>query len=123
MGAIILCNISDSEQVISEAKELWTIEILLKFGIKEEILELSRKDVQKFRYYMEDMGVEVDIKMNGEVDIYKKKWHEDPNPENCGWLPAKKEHMIAQWKEPKKIRKVEGKEVFYEIHLDNWSMV
>jgi len=123
MGAIILCNISDAIEVISEAREAWIVEILTSLGVDEELLEISKKDIQKFRYYMEELGIEIDFKTSGEIDIYKKKWHEDKDPERCGWLPTKKEHLIAQWKEPEKIRKIEGKEVFYEIHLSNWSMV
>lgn len=123
MGAIILCNLSDANQIISETKEAWVNEILLGLGVGEEVIEEASKNIRRFRYYMEDLGIEVDHKSNGEIDIFKKKWHEDPNPEKCGWLPTKKEHLVAQWKEPTKIRKVEGKDVFYEIHLNNWSMI
>jgi hypothetical protein len=122
MGDTILCNLSDANQVISEARELWVQEVLLGLGVKEETLKLAKSNIQEYRYQVEEMGIEVDFK-NGEVDVYKKKWHNDPNPELCGWLPSEKVHLVAQWKEPNKFRKVEGKDVYYEIHLNNWSML
>ena len=123
MGDVILCNISDANQLIIESREQWLAEILLGLGVSQEILNMAQTNIQEFRFQMEGLGVEVDLKTTGEVDVFKKIWHEDAAPEKCGWLPTNKSCLVAQWREPKKIRRVEGKDVYYEIQLNNWSVL
>ena len=120
MGDVILCNISDANSVIEESKLEWINDVLLGLGVSEETLEI--KNIRELRHEISSSyGIEVDLKAGGEVDVYKKQWNNSQDEELQGWLPTKKEHLVAQWKEPKRVRKVEGKEVFYEIHLNEWS--
>ena len=120
MGDVILCNISDANNVIEEARFDWIHSVLSNLNVSEEIFDV--KDIREFRHELSNnLGIEVELKSNGEVDIYKKQWNNHSLEELQGWLPVKKEHLIAQWKEPKRIRKVEGKDVHYEIHLNEWS--
>ncbi len=93
---------------------------MANLGVSEEVFNI--KDSREFRYVVSnELGIEVELKSNGEVDIYKKQWNNSHIEELQGWLPIKKENLVAQWKEPKRIRKVEGKDVFYEIHINEWS--
>lgn len=120
MSDVILCNLSDALTTIEEAKKEWLHETLLALGISEEVLAI--KDSRQFRHELSyNLGVEVELKANGEIDVYKKQWHADKIEELQGWLPTKKENLVAQWKEPKRIRRIENKEVYYEIHLSEWS--
>lgn len=120
MGDVILCNISDANKVIEEARFEWVHNVLLNLGVPEDIFEI--KEIRDFRYEISNnFGIEVELKANKEVDIYKKQWNNNPDEELQGWLPVKKEHLVAQWKEPKRVRKVEGKDVYYEIHINEWS--
>ena len=120
MSNIILCNLSDAIQVINEARLDWIKTTLSDLGVPENILEI--KDIRELRYELSDnFGIEVDLFFNGDVHVYKKQWNNSSKESLQGWLPVKKEHLVAQWKEPKRIRKVEGKNVYYEIHLDEWT--
>lgn len=121
MGDIILCNISDANSSIEEARLYWTYEVLTALGVPDEIL-FETKDIRDFRYKMEGLGIEVVLKNNEEVDIFKKQWREGVSEEYSGWLEPTEEHLVAQWKKPDRVRKVEGKDVYYEIHLNKWSM-
>ncbi len=122
MSDVILCNLSDANEVIEEARNNWINDVLVSLGVSEEIIQTA--NIRKFRHEVADgLGIEVELKTNGEVDVYKKRWNNSELEELQGWLPIKKEHLIAQWKEPKRIRKVEGQDVYYEIHLDEWSAV
>jgi len=121
MGDVILCNLSDANDVIAEARLYWTYEILSALNVPDEIL-FELKDINDYRYEMEGLGIEVILKDNEEVDIYKKEWHEGPTEETSGWLEPMEEHLVAQWKKPHRVRKVEGKDVYYEIHINAWSM-
>jgi len=120
MGETLLCNLSDTNQVIDDFKTEWTTKLLLKLGVDASIMS---GPIQDFRYHMEEKGLEVELKSSGEVNIYKKVWHEDTNPEMCGWLPPTQNHLIAQWKEPTRTKRVDGKEVYYEVELNYWSMI
>lgn len=121
MSNIILCNLSDALEVINEARLYWTYEVLDALGVPDEIL-FETDDINEYRYEMEGLGIEVELKNNEEVDIYKKEWYEGPSEEHSGWLPPTEEHLVAQWKKPTRIMKVEGNDVYYEIHINEWSM-
>jgi len=120
MANIILCNLSDKIKTINEAKYLWTLEVLKTLGVPEETLNLN--DIRELRYFLEGMGIEVELCTDGSVLIYKREWHEGKTKESSGWLPAKEENLIAHWKEPNCVRRIEGKDVYYEIHLNEWSI-
>ena len=120
MSSIILCNLSDANQYINEAKLQWVCNVLQNLGVPEEVYT---SDIDAYRQTMSKMGIEVEIVTNGGVNIYKQTWHEGKNGEESGWLPVKEENLIAQWKEPTRIIKVEGQETFYEIHLNEWSIL
>lgn len=121
MSDTILCNISDAKNVIDEARNEWIQEVLSMLNVPEEVLEI--RDIREFRYELSDnFGIEVELKANGDVDVYKKQWNNTEIEELQGWLPIKKENLVAQWKEPQRVRRVEGKDVYYEIHLNEWSI-
>jgi len=120
MSDIILCNISDCKKVVDEARLDWTINILYYLGVPEEFLDF-KNDIREFRNNMDKLGIEVDV-IGGElVNIYKKRQYEDEYG-NSGWLPSKEQDLVAQWKEPVYIRKIENKKIYYEIHTNEWSI-
>jgi len=121
MSSVILCNISDAHNVIEEEKMHWIYDVLGALGVPEEVYDY--KTIDEYRERMEEMGIEVILVTNGNINVYKKAWHEGPTPERCGWLPALDEHLVAQWKEPERIMKLEGKDAYYEIHLNEWSIL
>lgn len=121
MSYTILCNISDANIIIEEEKMRWIYEILEALRVPEEVYNC--KNIDEYREKMEEMGIEVILVTNGNVNVYKKAWHEGPTPEQCGWLPATNEHLVAQWKEPEYVMKLEGKDAYYEIHLNEWSIL
>ena len=120
MSDVILCNLSDANSEIKEARLLWAYQVLIDAGVPEETLLFD--DIRDFRVDMDDLGIEVELKNGEEVDIYKLEWFETEY--EAGWLPPKKEHLIAQWKKPTRIMKVDenGRDVYYEIHLNEWSI-
>lgn len=121
MSEIILCNISDATVTIEEFRQEWIIEVLLNLGVPQNLIE---KDISELRFELsETYGIEVELISNKNINVYKKQWNNDPREEMQNWLPSKKENLVAQWKEPIRIKKVEGNEVFYEIHLEKWSFV
>lgn len=120
MQSIILCNISDAKSVIDEERLSWIIDILSLFVPKES---LNTKNIDEFREKMDELGIEIDLHTNGDVDVYKKTWFNGETPEKSGWLPSSKHNLIAQWKEPKYTKKIEGSDVYYEICLNEWSSV
>lgn len=124
VAEIILCNLSDANETIKEARDEWIIEVLLALGVPEETIELGFDDIGRddFIYEMNEIGISVELYSNGEVDVYKKVWINGPTEESSGWLPPTKQHLVAQWKIPERIRKIEGNEVYYELHLREWSI-
>lgn len=120
MSDIILCEISDYKKVVDEARLGWTINILYYLGVPEEFLDF-KDDIREFRNDMDKLGIEVDL-IGGElVNIYKKRQYEDEHG-NSGWLPSKEQDLVAQWKEPTYIRKIENEKIYYEIHTNEWSI-
>jgi len=116
---------SDAAEIIEEARNEWIIETLMALNIPEEIIELGYDDGSgrdDYIYEMNELGITVELYSNGEVNVYKKVWITGATEEQCGWLPPKKQHIVAQWKTPEKIRRVEGNEVYYEIRLREWSV-
>lgn len=120
MGDVVLCNISDANQIIEEERFKWIINVLLAAGIPEDILIFD--DIRNFRADMYDLGIEVELINNKEVNVYKLEWLE--NDYEQGFLPPTEENLIAQWKVPKRVMKIDenGRDAYYEIHLDEWSM-
>jgi len=121
MSNVILCNISDAQQVIDEERLYWVSDVLDALNVPDEVFDAT--DIRDYRYDMEQLGIEVELHSNGDVDVYKKQWHEGPTEDSSGWIPPTEDHLIAQWKEPTRIRRIEGKDVYYEIHLNEWSIL
>lgn len=123
---IILCNLSDSSETIEEARDKWIIETLLALGVPEDTIELGfdsgRSSRNDYIYKMNDLGIDVELFSSGAVDVYKKVWIDGETEEVSGWLPAAKEHLVAQWKIPERVRRIDGKDVYYELHLKEWSI-
>lgn len=120
MGNVILCNLSDANYIIEEERFYWISDVLDALSVPEEVYD--SKTIDEFRDKMDDFGIEVELSTDGSVKVYKKQWYED-GEENVGWLPATKDHLVAQWNEPTRVKRVEGKEVYYEIHLNEWSIL
>ena len=120
----ILCNLSDAIETIEEARDEWIIEVLLSLGVPEDTVELGFDDVGRddYIYKMNELGISIELYSTGEVDVYKKVWITGSTEESSGWLPPTKQHIVAQWKTPERIRRVNGDEVYYELHLREWSV-
>lgn len=121
---IVLCDLSDANNTISELRDEWIIDVLLTLNISESVVEMgfdseSRKD---FLYEMNEVGISIELYSSGEVDVHKKVWIDGNTEETSGWLPATDKHLVAQWKKPEKIRRIDGKEVYYELHLKEWCV-
>lgn len=119
MSDIILCNISDINETIAEARMDWINDVFDTLGIPDEVFEVS--DIKDYRMNMEDLGIEIISYSNGDVNVYKKAWHE--NGDFSGWLPPKEEHLVAQWKMPERVMRLDiDRSMYYEIHLNEWSI-
>jgi hypothetical protein len=121
MSSIVLCNLSDAVSVIAEEREQWTLGVLASLGVSEDLVGAA--NIDEFREGMEQLGIEVIESSAGKINIYKKVWHDGESEELSGWLPATDKNLVAQWDEPKYIKKIEGKDVYYEIHLNEWSIL
>jgi hypothetical protein len=121
MGDVILCDISDCKEVVDEARLGWTIDILYYLGVPDEILDF-KDDIRLFRNSMDKFGIEVDLISGELVNIYKKRWYEGEYG-NSGWLPTEEKDLVAQWKEPTYVRKIENGKIYYEIHTNEWSII
>jgi hypothetical protein len=120
MSEVILCNISDANQILQEKCKEWVYNILELLKIPHEIIYCQ--NISMFRGGLSECGLHIETRLCGEeVDIYKLEWYDDGKKE--GWLPIDKKYLIAQWKRPKYIRRVDGDDVYYELHLNEWSMV
>lgn len=124
VAGTILCNLSDANETIKEVRDEWIIEVLLALGISEETIELGFEDQERddYLYEMNELGISVELNSNGEINVYKKVWFEGNTEETSGWLPPTEQHLVAQWKIPERVRKVEGNEVYYELRLREWSI-
>jgi len=120
MSNVILCNISDAKKCIDEERLYWISGVLDALDVPEEVFDAA--NIYDFRYDMEGLGIEVELYADGRVNVYKKQWHEGRTEEDSDWLPVTDEHIVAQWKEPTYVRKIEGKDVYYEIHINEWSI-
>jgi len=121
MQSVILCNISDAVSVVNEARHDWIIGVLDALNVQKDIY--NSQNIDRYREKMEELGVEVELSTAGDVNIYKKTWREGRVPEESGWLPATENNLIAQWKEPTYTKRIDGKETYYEIGLNEWSSV
>ena len=122
----ILCNRSDANTVILEARDEWIIEVLMELAVPEEVIESGFEDKsadsrEEYIIGMNDLGISVDLFSNGEVNVYKRVWFTDEYG-NEGWLPISDKQIVAQWKKPERILKADGRDIYYEIHLDQWSI-
>lgn len=119
---VILCNLSDANKVINEEREYWISDVLDTLEIPDAVFDAT--DIDDFRARMEEQGVEVQLSTTGDVDVYRKEWFKGSSEESSGWLPPTEEHLVGQWREPKRIKKIDktDKSVYYEIHLNEWSI-
>lgn len=120
MSEVILCNISDANKILQEKRKEWVYNILELLEIPSEITNCP--NVFRFRGGLGQYGLYIETKSGGEeIDVYKREWRGDQ--ETGDWLPLASKYLIAQWKRPKYIRRVEGEDIYYELHLNEWSMV
>jgi hypothetical protein len=121
MQSIVLCDLSDAVSVIDEERFNWVSDIIGALNVPEEIFDA--KTIDEYRDKMSEIGVEIVLGTNGDVSVYKKTWHNQGSAEGSGWLSPTKDNLVAQWKEPTYVRKVDGNKVYYELHLNEWSSV
>lgn len=121
MSNVILCNLSDARKSIEEERLYWVSDVLDALGVPDEVFGAT--DIRDFRYDMEGFGIEVELCADGCVNVYKKQWHEGKTEEDSDWLPPTEDHLVAQWKEPTYVKKIEGNEVYYELHINEWSIL
>lgn len=102
---ILLCDIKDYNETIADLRHEWLIEVLLRLGLEEDhIVEPIPRETQKalalnkIEVYDSNSSDKLDIYYDGE--------------------------MIAQWKDPKRIRirEKDGKE-YYQVHLNFWAQI
>lgn len=118
MSEVVLCNTSDANSVLNDLRRSWVYDVMSGLGIEAD----ETTDIIEARGALAGIGVHIDLKSGGEeIDVFKCEWH--GTEESGGWLPPNKKHLIAQWKQPKYIKRIDGKEVYYELHLDKWSMI
>ena len=120
MSAIVLCNLSDVNEIIEEERLSWMNDVFDALEIPDEVFDVS--NISEYRAEMEELGIEIILYATGEVNVYKKTWYEGLTEETSGYLPVKKEHIVAQWENPTRIRRINGNEVYYELHLNEWSI-
>jgi len=122
MSQIIQCYRSDVREIVEDERLKWIIEILIMLEVPAEVIE-NYDDIDNYRYDMEESGVEVDYNIsNGTVTVYKKKWHDSGSEDSSGYLAPTEDHIVAQWHEPERVKRIEGKEIYYELHLNEWSV-
>lgn len=120
MSDVILCNISDANDIIAEERNFWIQDVLISLGISEDVI-MSADDIDEYLHAMNEFGIEVELKTSGVVIIYKKTMHIDNNGDAVDWLNPTEENIVGKWSLPTFVRKVEGTDVFYEISLNKWS--
>lgn len=121
MSDIVLCNMSDANSITKELRGEWLDDIFDVLEIPDEVFDAET--INDYRYEMEELGIEVILYSTGEINVYKKVWIEGPTEFSSGYLPADKRHLIAQWKNPTRVRRIEGNEMYYELHVNEWSVV
>lgn len=118
MSDVLLCNTGDANKIVIEARSEWIDSVLSDLGIS--IGEIDKQNISALRGELMQHGILVDYNIaTEEVNIYKCSWHSDQFQE--GWLPPETKNIIAQWKRPSYIKKIEGRDIYYEIHLNKWS--
>lgn len=118
---VVLCNIRDVNSVVEEERYNWTIDVLGRLGVTEDVIAYKDKDIDQFKYFMDKIGIEVELVSGGLVNIYKKKWYKGVTESMSGWLPPTKEHLVAQWNPPTYNRKSDETGSFYELILNIWE--
>ena len=103
MSTIILADRGEEGKIIEEEREEWVYQVLVALGVEEDVLVENSNEV--VLEYCKSIGIEV-IKNLGEdtISIFKNR------------------NLVAEWKVPNLIFKKEGKEYFYEIHLNEWAL-
>lgn len=118
MAETILCNLSDANTITEELKLEWMTKVLISLNISQEIIDLSSSNINMFRAKMNEFGIEVITSTDGTVDVFKKKWLKDIEE----WLPATSKHLVAKWKAPTRVKRIDSKGYYYELHLNVWSV-
>lgn len=100
MSEIILVNTEDLTDTVEEEKNSWVFKVLKAFGVNEE--RLKDDDVKE---YLMSLKLEVwDNLSERTVDIFRDG------------------KLVAQWKNPKLIKRKENNGYYYEIHLNEWAV-
>lgn len=102
MSNIILCNRGEEYKIIYEEKEEWIYQVLLKLGIKEDIL--VDLDNENLISYLTSLDIEIFDNVDETIEIYKNF------------------KLVAQWKIPRLVLRKENKKLYYEIHLNEWAL-
>lgn len=120
MSDILLCDLSDAPKILADRRKEWVCSILSALGLEENKIQIE--DLFELRNYLNQFGIHVALKSAGEeVDIYKREWLGDEK--TGGWLPLNDKYLVAQWKRPKYVRRIDGNSLYYELHLNEWSLI
>jgi len=104
MSNVILADLEDHQKIISEEKEEWIYQVLVALGVPEKlIVDSSNEEIVE---YITAVGIEIfDHLGTNSVEIIREG------------------KTVAEWKEPKLIRKVDNKgKHYYEIHFNEWAL-
>ena len=106
------------EEVLDKSS---AVNVEKKSYIQDDLMrEKFYQNIDKYRDFMDNLGIEIEYSFSGQVKIYKKQWF--AGKFNEGWLPTSEKNIIASWSEPKIIKKVENKYIYSEIHIKEWSI-
>jgi len=101
----VLCNIEDYNEVVDNLRYEWISDVLLNLGIEEEHILNPTPRITREHLLMNKVEL-YDSSSSGKVDIYFDQ------------------ELIAQWKDPKRIRiREKDGEEYYQIHLNCWSQI
>ena len=101
MALTILSNKGEEQEAIMEARQEWLIDVLLAFSVPEEAFDLEDDEI---RQYMQTAGIEVWYHHDGSVSVERNG------------------KLVAEWKSPEFTLIKEGKELYYEIHVQEWAL-
>lgn len=115
---IVLCDVDNVHSTIEELRQEWAIDILNKFGIHEINLD-SIEDIQ---LTLAQIGLEIVNNISDKsIKVYKRELVKKSNG-NEYYLPETDKDLIAEWNMPKFIKIIGIGEVYYELHLNEWSI-
>lgn len=110
---IILADRTDELPAVEEERQAWLQKVLVALGADKDIIKDNTIGAKN---HIESLGLDVVLKRD-EIDIFRYEFEEID-----GRFVEKDKYLVAQWFEPKFILKTDGKDKYYEIHIDEWAL-